>query len=82
MTQQALGDKSGYKRQFVSLVELGRSNASMGAFFDLCGALQVEPALFIKQVQETSNYQPPKPFKPQSRARRQSKSRQQVSPYK
>ncbi len=59
MSQEALAARAGYERAFISLLELGKSNPSLRSIFDICSALGVRPAKFLRQVERLSNFELP-----------------------
>lgn len=52
LTQEALGLEAQLERNFVSLLELGQRQPSLGTIFKLAGPLQLEPNEFMKMVEE------------------------------
>jgi transcriptional regulator with XRE-family HTH domain len=59
MSQEALAARSGYERAFISLIELGKTNPSLRSIFDICGSLGIRPSVFLRQVEQLSNFELP-----------------------
>lgn len=51
LSQEQLALDSGVQRNFVSLIELGQSQATIGTLFRLCLALDKNPSAFLEQVE-------------------------------
>jgi|AntAceMinimDraft_12_1070368.scaffolds.fasta_scaffold14894_2 transcriptional regulator with XRE-family HTH domain len=51
LSQEQLALDSGVQRNFVSLIELGQSQATIGTLFRLCLALNKKPSAFLEQVE-------------------------------
>jgi transcriptional regulator with XRE-family HTH domain len=51
MSQEALALEAGAERNYVSLLELGKSSASMRMLFKLCTVLDLPPSKFLEQVE-------------------------------
>ncbi|WP_414648588.1 helix-turn-helix domain-containing protein [Edaphobacter sp.] len=58
-SQETLAARSGYERAFISLLELGKTNPSLRSIFDICSALGIRPAQFLRQVEKLSNFELP-----------------------
>ncbi|MBN3472021.1 helix-turn-helix transcriptional regulator [Pseudomonas savastanoi pv. phaseolicola] len=52
MTQEELADLSGYQRNYVSLLELGRNQPTLTAILALSKALECSPLLLLKNTLE------------------------------
>ena len=52
MTQEELADLSGYQRNYVSLLELGRNQPTLAAILALSKALQCSLLLLLKNTLE------------------------------
>lgn len=51
VSQEQLAFDAGIHRTYVSLIERGAKNPTLGVLFRLCKALDVPPAKFVKNVQ-------------------------------
>lgn len=51
LSQEALALEAGAERNYISLLELGKSSASMRMLFKLCAVLDVPPSKFLEQVE-------------------------------
>lgn len=52
LTQEQLGFEADLRRTYVSIIELGQQQPSLGTVFKLARALGVRPALLIQDVDE------------------------------
>jgi transcriptional regulator with XRE-family HTH domain len=52
LTQEALGLEAQLERNFVSLLELGQRQPSLGTIFKVAGPLQISPHAIIKLVED------------------------------
>ncbi len=51
ISQEQLGFDAGVHRTYVSLIERGVKNPTLGVLFRLCHALDVSPAKFVRSVE-------------------------------
>jgi transcriptional regulator with XRE-family HTH domain len=51
LSQEALALEAGAERNYISLLELGKSSASMRMLFKLCSVLGLPPSRFLEQVE-------------------------------
>lgn len=51
LSQEALALEAGAERNYISLLELGKSSASMRMLFKLCAVLDLPPSKFLEQVE-------------------------------
>lgn len=51
LSQEALALDAGIERNYVSLLELGKSSASIRMLFKLCTALEIAPTSFVRRVE-------------------------------
>ena len=51
LSQQALADKSGYHRTYISLLEGGQKSPSLRTIFDLAATLQVKPSEIVTAIE-------------------------------
>jgi len=59
-SQEDLAARAGYERAFISLLELGKTNPSLRSIFDICSALGVRPAHFLRQVERLTKFELPR----------------------
>ena len=52
MTQEQLGFEAGVERNYVSMLELGQRQPTVGTLFSLAKALQVRPSVLIALLEE------------------------------
>ena len=52
LSQEALALEAGVERNYVSLLELGRSSPSVGMLFKLCKFLDLPPSALLAQVEQ------------------------------
>jgi len=52
LSQEKLALEAGVERNYVSLIELGRSSPSVGMLFKLCKVLDVPPSALLAQVEQ------------------------------
>lgn len=52
LSQEALAFEAGLDRNYISLVELGKSSPSVKTVFKLCDALRLPPSRLFELVQE------------------------------
>lgn len=52
LSQEALAFEAGLDRNYISLVELGKSSPSVKTVFKLCDALKLPPSRLFELVQE------------------------------
>ena len=52
MTQEQLGFEAGVERNYVSLLELGQRQPTIGTLFGLARALKVQPSVLVKELEE------------------------------
>ena len=59
MTQEQLGFEAGVERNYVSMLELGQRQPTVGTLFSLAKALQVRPSILValleERLEESSN---------------------------
>ena len=59
MTQEQLGFEAGVERNYVSMLELGQRQPTVGTLFSLAKALQVRPSVLValleERLEESSN---------------------------
>lgn len=51
LTQEKLGFAAGLERNYISMLELGQRQPTLGSLFKLAGALQVRPAELVDRVE-------------------------------
>ena len=56
MSQEALAARAGYERAFISLIDLGKTNPLLRSIFNVCGALEIRPSVFNRQVERDSKF--------------------------
>jgi len=59
LSQDELGHRAGYSRNYIGLVELGKASPSVRALFNIATALGVRPSLLIRRAE--ASRVPPKP---------------------
>ncbi|MEN5178405.1 helix-turn-helix transcriptional regulator [Comamonas odontotermitis] len=52
MTQEQLGFEAGVERNYVSMLELGQRQPTVGTLFSLAKALQVRPSVLVALLEE------------------------------
>ncbi|MBB6579875.1 transcriptional regulator with XRE-family HTH domain [Comamonas odontotermitis] len=52
MTQEQLGFEAGVERNYVSMLELGQRQPTVGTLFSLAKALQVRPSILVALLEE------------------------------
>jgi len=52
LSQEALALEAGVERNYVSLIELGRSSPSIRVVFKLCKVLGVQPSALLARVED------------------------------
>jgi transcriptional regulator with XRE-family HTH domain len=52
LSQEKLALEAEVERNYVSLIELGRSSPSMRVLFKLCRVLEVQPSALLARVEE------------------------------
>jgi transcriptional regulator with XRE-family HTH domain len=57
--QTAKGERKHYKRAFISLVEIGKTNPSLRSIFDICSSLDMKPSAFLRQIEQVSGFELP-----------------------
>lgn len=51
LSQEALALEAGVERNYISLLELGKSSASIRMLFKICAVLDLPPSKFLEQVE-------------------------------
>lgn len=52
LSQEKLALEAGVERNYISLLELGKSNATVKVIFKLAAVLEVSPSEILKQVED------------------------------
>ena len=58
MTQEQLGFEAGVERNYVSMLELGQRQPTIGTLFGLARALRVQPSALVKDLEELASDAP------------------------
>jgi transcriptional regulator with XRE-family HTH domain len=54
LSQDELGHRAGYSRNYIGLVEQGKTSPSVRALFNIATALGVRPSLLIRRTEASS----------------------------
>lgn len=60
MTQEQLGFEAGVERNYVSMLELGQRQPTIGTLFSLASALKVRPSTLVRSLEERFNSEQPR----------------------
>lgn len=60
MTQEQLGFEAGVERNYVSMLELGQRQPTIGTLFSLASALKVRPSMLVRSLEERFNSEQPR----------------------